>query len=124
MGLFSKKPAPIPMLPDPRLQQIIEDIEQNAVMLRLILKALLRTQKLNRERIAMAERDILAELGLLKDQVIKVRTEIMKKIAELEAAINANDREKILAAIDALKAEVNPLDAIVPDADQGSTSQG
>jgi len=52
----------------------------------------------------------------LTDQVRKAKGEIVGKIADLEAAIGANDTAAVDAALLDLKAAVQGVDDIVPDA--------
>lgn len=62
--------------------------------------------------------EVTAELIALKDQVVKSRTEVLKKIADLEAALATagSTTPEVDAALAALKQEVQTSDDIVPDA--------
>lgn len=70
------------------------------------------------EKIMASQAELAAELTALKDQVVKSRAEVLKKIGDLEAALaNAGSTTpEVDAALAALKQEVQTTDDIVPDA--------
>jgi len=74
-------------------------------------------QILHRVNSMATHAEMTAELTAIKDQVVKSRTEVLKKIADLEAAqANAgNTTPEEDAAMAALKQEVQATDDIVPD---------
>ena len=70
------------------------------------------------KRIIMNMQELAQGLTDLKAQTDKARAEVVKKIADLEAAIaNAgNTTPEVDAALEALKASVQATDDVVPDA--------
>ena len=79
-------------------------------------------------RIEEAERKILmktneleGQLNTLKAQVDKSKTEVLKRIADLEGALaNTDLPDAAVTALDALKASVQSVDDINPDAPAGT----
>lgn len=69
------------------------------------------------EKIMAALKDLATQLVALNDQVQKSRTEVLAKIAELEAALsNVELPADAQAALESLKASVQAVDDVVPDA--------
>lgn len=72
------------------------------------------------DRIMATQAQIAAELTTLKDQLVKVGNEtttLIQKVADLEAAIaNGPVTPELQAAFDAVKAQVQAVDDLVPDA--------
>lgn len=79
-------------------------------------------------RIEEAEKTILmkateleGQLNTLKAQVDKSKTEVLKRIADLEdALVNTDLPASAVTALDALKASVQAVDDINPDAPAGT----
>ena len=66
--------------------------------------------------INMKVSEIPAFISSIKDELIKAKTEILDKIAALEAATaDAELSPEAVAALDDLKATAQGIDAIVPD---------
>lgn len=70
------------------------------------------------ENVMASQAELAANLTALKDQVVKSRTEVLKKIADLEEALanGGGTTPEVDAALAALRAEVQASDDIVPDA--------
>lgn len=69
------------------------------------------------ERIMMKVSEIQAQLDAVGAQLTKAKDEILAKIAALEAALgDADVPAEAEAALEALKAQAQALDDIVPDA--------
>ena len=66
----------------------------------------------------MTQEELAAELTAVKDQAAKAKAEIVAKIATLEQAIidSANTSPAVNDALAALKAEVQSVDDLNPDA--------
>lgn len=67
--------------------------------------------------------ELAADLQKVSDQVAKIGTEtstLLQKVADLEAALAAGGpvTAEVQAAVDALKAQVQVVDDLVPDAPQ------
>lgn len=82
------------------------------------VKNLLQTILKKQTLIMATQAETLQELLDLKAQVDKANTEIVTKIAALEAAIvsASNTTPEVDAALAALKASIQVVDDIVPDA--------
>jgi len=80
------------------------------------------THKLN--KIIMEQSELAQQLTALKDQTAKAKAEIIKKIEDLGAALDAADdvTPEVQEAFDALKAEVQGVDDIVADAPESPTT--
>lgn len=79
----------------------------------------------NQKRILMNQAELAAELAVVTTQVAKIGEEskvTIAKVAELQAAVDAANAAgntvapEVVAALDALKAQVNVVDALIPDA--------
>ena len=70
------------------------------------------------KQIKMEQSELAAQLTTLKDQTEKAKAEILAKLADLDAALQAADdvTPEVQAAFDALKSSVQGVDDIVPDA--------
>lgn len=70
------------------------------------------------ECIVMQNKELYDAVAALSDQMNKVKTEIVTKVADLEAALNSSGSvpADVAAAFASVKAAVDTLDAIVPDA--------
>jgi len=70
------------------------------------------------KQIKMEQSELAQQLTSLKDQTAKAKAEIIKKIEDLGAALDAADdvTPEVQEAFDALKAEVQGVDDIVADA--------
>jgi predicted transcriptional regulator len=70
------------------------------------------------KQIKMEQSELAQQLTALKDQTAKAKAEIIKKIEDLGAALDAADdvTPEVQEAFDALKAEVQGVDDIVADA--------
>ena len=73
----------------------------------------------------MNQAELAAELAVVTTQVTKIGEEskaTIQKVADLEAAVAAANAAgntvapEVVAALDALKAQVNVVDALIPDA--------
>jgi predicted negative regulator of RcsB-dependent stress response len=82
------------------------------------LFASLRLVHIRLEKILTNQTEHAAALGALAAQVAKTRDETLAKIAELEAAIaNAGSTTpEVDAALEALRAQVQASDDVIPDA--------
>lgn len=69
------------------------------------------------DHIMATQAELAAQLTAVKDQVVKSRTEVLKKIADLETALaNAGSTTpEVDAALAALKTEVQTSDDVIPD---------
>lgn len=69
--------------------------------------------------------EVAQQLTDLTNQVNKAKTEITEKIADLETAITnaGNTTPEVDAALASLKAAVQGVDDIVPDAPEGTGDQ-
>jgi archaellum component FlaC len=70
------------------------------------------------KQIKMEQSELAAQLTTLKDQTEKAKAEILAKLADLDAALQAADdvTPEVQAAFDALKSSVQGVDDIVADA--------
>jgi len=68
------------------------------------------------EKIIMENAELYALIQALPAQMEKVKTEITGKIEDLELAISGGVPSEVVAALDTVKASLDALDAIVPDA--------
>lgn len=61
---------------------------------------------------------VAESLGVIKDQLVKSRTEIVSKIADLEAAVAASGEPsaEVTSALDELRGIAQSLDDVVADA--------
>jgi chromosome segregation ATPase len=67
--------------------------------------------------------ELAAQLVALNDQVNKARTEVLAKLLDLEAQLsNVDLPAEAQAALDALKASVQAVDDVVPDAPAASAT--
>jgi len=73
------------------------------------------------EQIIMENAELFALVTALPAQMEKVKDEITAKIAAMETALGADVPTEVVAALEAVKASLDGLDAIVPDAPVAAT---
>lgn len=93
------------------------------VTTRLLLELFYLTTKLNRkmEKLMVTQAEVAADVGLVKDQLVKVGLEtatLIDRIADLETAVanQADASPELVDAVAALKAQAQLVDDLVPDA--------